>query len=96
MLHGKKDKYLNFFPPPGVPEADIKHCSVFGESILKHLEQNNWEGLQDDMVAAGAVKLNYNLMVIESTAPKIFKVWAKIIAGKKNKLFWTRALNIIC
>ena len=93
MLHGKKDKYLNIFPPPGVPEADIKHCSVFGEQILKSLKENIWSGLQDDLVAVGAVKLNYNLMVIESTAPKIFKVWAKIIAGKKNKLFWTRAFK---
>ena len=44
-------------------------------------------------MAAGAVKLNYNLMVLESTAPKIFKVWAHIIAKKKNKLFWTRAFK---
>ncbi|MDB5116821.1 MAG: hypothetical protein JWQ79_2313, partial [Mucilaginibacter sp.] len=33
MLHGKKDRYLNIFPPPGVSDADIKHTKVFGESV---------------------------------------------------------------
>jgi hypothetical protein len=93
MLHGKKDRYLNIFPSPGVAATDIVHTSVFGEKVLQHLETNNWENLQDEMVADGAVKLNYNLMVIESTAGKIFKVWANIIAHKKNKLFWIRAFK---
>ncbi len=93
MLHGKKDRYLKVFPPPGVQEADIKHTAVFGGQLIKHISENSWDGLQDDLVACGAVKLNYNLMVIESTAGKIFKVWAGIISKRKNKLFWTRAFK---
>jgi len=93
MLHGKKDKYLNIFPPPGVSDADIKHTSVFGEQVLKHLNNNNWETLQQEIVAKGAVKLNYNLMIIESTAGKIFRVWANIISKKKNKTIWIKAFK---
>jgi hypothetical protein len=93
MLHGKKDRYLNIFPPPGVPDADIKHSSVYGQTVLTHLNSSNWDTLQEEMVANGAVKLNYNLMVIESTAGKIFRVWATVISRKKNKMPWIKAFK---
>lgn len=93
MLKGKKEHCLNIFPLPGVPDADIKHASVFGESVLKHLNSNNWDNLQNEIAAAGAVKLNYNLMVIEGVAGKIFKFWANMISKKKNKAPWTRAFS---
>jgi hypothetical protein len=88
MLHGKKDRYLNIFPPPGVQQADIEHTAVFGDTILPHLQKNDWKTLQDELVKEGAVKLNYNLMVIEGVAGKIFAFWAKLIAKKKNKMPW--------
>src|SRR6185437_6950620 len=88
MLHGKKDRYLNIFPPPGVSDADIKHTRVFGELVLPHLNKLDWKGLQDELVRDGAVKLNYNLMVIESVAGKIFAFWANFIVKKKNRAAW--------
>ncbi|MFD2866310.1 hypothetical protein [Mucilaginibacter antarcticus] len=91
MLHGKKDRYLNIFPPPGVSDADIKRTSVFGNNVISHLESNNWGDLQTELDANKAVVLNYNLMVIESTASKIFKVWANFISKRNNKLPWIRA-----
>jgi len=91
MLHGKKDSYLNIFPPPGVSDADIKHTKVFGESVIPYLMNNNWDGLQAELDVNKAVVLNYNLMVIESTASKIFKAWATFISKRKNKLPWIRA-----
>ncbi len=93
MLHGKKDRYLNIFPPPGVPATDIKHTSVFGKLVIPHLHNDNWENLQQELDNEGAVKLNYNLMVIESTASKIFRVWAGIIAKKQNKTPWIKAFK---
>jgi len=91
MLHGKKDRYLNIFPPPGVSDADIKHTKVFGESVIPHLLNNSWDGLQAELDADKATVLNYNLMIIESTASKIFRAWAKFISKRKNKLPWIRA-----
>lgn len=93
MLHGKKDRYLNIFPPPGVADADIKNTRVFGESVLHHLNSNSWDGLQDKLNAQKAVVLNYNLMVIEGVAGKIFRVWANFISKRKNKLPWIRAFK---
>ena len=74
MLQGKKDRYLNIFPPPGVSDADIKYSSKYGELVLRYLNSNEWNGLQDEMVKEGAVKLNYNLMIIESVAGKMFTI----------------------
>jgi hypothetical protein len=93
MLHGKKDRYLNIFPPPGVSAADIEHTKVFGESVLNYLQTNNWDGLQHDLDKDKAVVLNYNLMIIEGVAGNIFAVWAKFIAKRKNQLPWTRAFK---
>jgi hypothetical protein len=93
MLHGKKDRYLNIFPPPGVPAADIEHSSVFSTIMLPHLTGNKWDTLQPELDKAGAVKLNYNLMVIESAAGKIFRLWAKLIVKRKNRLPWIKAFK---
>jgi len=93
MLHGKKDRYLNIFPPPGVSDADIRHTSVFGEHVLPHLSSNEWNGLQNEMVMDGAVKLKYNLMIIESVASKMFKLWANFIVKRKNRAIWLKAFK---
>ncbi len=93
MLHGKKERYLNIFPPPGVSDVDIKHTSVFGERVLPHLNSNEWGGLQEELVIEGAVKLNYNLMIIESVAGKIFAFWANFIVKRKNRAAWLKVFK---
>lgn len=93
MMHGKKDRYLNIFPTPGVSDVDIEHTRIFGERTLLHLKNNEWDELQDGLVIDGAVKLNYNLMTIESAAGKIFALWANFIAKRKNKAAWLKAFK---
>jgi len=93
MLHGKKDRYLNIFPPPGVSDADIKRSEVFGKSLLPRLLQKNWDGLQDELNHHKAVVLNYNLMIIETVAGKIFKAWATFISKRKNKSPWLKVFK---
>ena len=93
MLHGKKDRYLNIFPPAGVSEADILHTRAFGEIVLNHLNNNDWQEMQEEMVNAGAVKLIYNLMVIESFAGRMFNLWAGMISKRKNKNLWLKVFK---
>jgi len=93
MLHGKKDRYLNIFPPPGVSDADIRKTGIFGKLVLEHLNSNKWEGLQEAMVVDGAVKLKYNLMLIESVAGKMFMIWASFIIKRKNRSAWLKAFK---
>ncbi|CAN5864655.1 hypothetical protein BH11BAC4_BH11BAC4_19190 [soil metagenome] len=88
MFKGKKDRYLNVFPKPGVADADIEACKNYGSIIETHLETGNWDDLQSELIAAKAIEVKYNLMFIESKARKIFAVWAGIIVKKKNKTAW--------
>ncbi len=88
MFGGKKDRYLNIFPKPGVSEDDIINTKNFGATVLLHLENNNWNGLQDELIEQKALVVKYPLMFIESKARKIFKVWAGIITKKKNRAPW--------
>ena len=88
MLHGKKDRYLHLFPKPGVSDSDIANSKIFGRIILTHLQNNNWEHLQAELLYKKAMNLKYHLMFIESKAGRIFKLWANFISTKKNKTFW--------
>ncbi len=91
MLHGKKDKYLNLFPKPGVSDSDIANAKTFGRMALTHLQNNNWDNLQAELFDKKAVDLKYHLIFIESKAGRIFKLWANFIMKRKNKNLW---LNI--
>jgi hypothetical protein len=93
MFGGKKGRFLNLFPKPGVAEEDIINSGTFGATVLKHLEKNDWYNLQDELVQQKAVVIKYPLMFIESKARKIFAVWARIITKKKNRAPWLVAFK---
>ncbi len=93
MFNGKKDRYLNIFPKPGVADEDIAHAKVFGSIIGHHLDKGNWEGMQAELVQQKAVRIKYNLMFIESKARRIFAVWAGIIVKKKKRTAWLVAFK---
>ena len=93
MFSGKKDRYLNLFPTPGVAEADILRTSIYGATVEKHLEQNNWDDLQQELVQQKAVEVKYRLMFIESKAKRIFGLWAAFIAKRKKRTGWLVAFK---
>jgi hypothetical protein len=93
MLTGKKERYLNIFPKPGVSDQDIKNTSVFGEIVAKHLETGEWGNLQQELLDKKAVVVKYPLMFIEGKAKFIFAAWAKFIAKRKNKAPWISAFK---
>jgi hypothetical protein len=93
MFTGKRDRYLNIFPKPGVSNADIDNCKVFGGIIEKYLVTGNFDGLQEELVAKKAVVVKYNLMFIESKAKRIFTIWANLIVKRKNRTPWLVAFK---
>lgn len=88
MLHGKKDRYLNIFPPPGVAPSDISHAAEFGTIVLPHLAKNEYGGMQAELVSHHAVAWKYRFMLVESKARIIFAAWARFIVKKKNRTPW--------
>jgi hypothetical protein len=93
MLTGKKERYLNIFPKPGISEVDIANTKEFGEIVAKYLSLNSWHGMQDELLKQKAVEINYKLMFIEARAKPIFTAWAKFIAKRKNKTPWLAAFK---
>ena len=93
MLSGKKEKYLDIFPKPGVAEKDINNTRVFGATVADQLASGKWEGLQQKLLDQKAVVINYKLMFIEGKAKYIFAAWAKFIAKRKNKTVWLSAFK---
>ena len=93
MLTGKKEKYLNIFPKPGVDAADIAGTAKFGQIVASRLAAGRWEGLQDELLAEKAVEIKYPLMFIEARAKPIFRAWAKIISSRKNQAPWIAAIK---
>lgn len=93
MLTGRKDKYLGFFPLPGVANEDIQHTQNFGKIVVPHLKTNDWNSLQTEFVEIKAIDPQYHLMFIESKAGIMFKLWATFISKRKNKNFWLAAFK---
>lgn len=90
MLTGKKDRYLNKFPKPGIADDDIKNSSIFGNTVKQHLQNGNWNGMQETLVRQKAVVVEDDLMFIEARARRLFSIWAKVIIKKKNRLPWVK------
>ncbi|HMK27762.1 MAG TPA: hypothetical protein VK483_17145 [Chitinophagaceae bacterium] len=93
MFTGKRDRYLKIFPKPGVSDADIDHCKVFGTVVEKYLSNGNYDGMQEELVQQKAVRVKYNLMFIESKAKRIFGIWANFIVKRKNRTAWLVAFK---
>ena len=93
MFKGKKERWLNIFPKPGVSDADISNTGVFGATVQKYLALENWDGLQAEFIQQKAIEVKYNLMFIESKARKIFSIWANIIVKKKKREPWLVAFK---
>ncbi len=93
MFKGKKERYMNIFPIPGVSGADIQNMDEVGKQVLPFLDAGNYTGMQQTIVSAGAASFKYHLMIIELNGARIFGIWAKIIVGRKNRTPWLRAFK---
>jgi hypothetical protein len=85
MMKGEKGAFRKFgkhFPPAGVPEKDILNASRFGGIIGKHLQSNDLEGLQPELITSRAVPVDTVLYNIEKRGKMIFGFWAKMILKK--------------
>ncbi|MBN1140941.1 MAG: hypothetical protein JXB25_03965 [Deltaproteobacteria bacterium] len=82
MLQGKQDRFLKFFPPAGVAEADLRGAARFGPLIREALLAGDFAPLRGQLVAAGAVEVNPELVTIEDRVKPIFRFWAGFIRAK--------------
>jgi len=83
LFTGKKDRFLGFFPKPGISDKDIANVDLFGEIVKNYFENNMLDKLQEELVKAKAVKINSYLSTVERMAYKrVFLKWAGFILKK--------------
>ncbi|MBI5539193.1 MAG: hypothetical protein HY951_03990 [Bacteroidia bacterium] len=88
MFTGKMDKWLGFFPKPGISEKDIESAKAIGFLVLEYFSNNNLEKLQKELIRTKAVEIHSDLLFIESRGHMMFEIWAKAILKKKNRKLW--------
>jgi len=82
MFQGKKERYMKIIPPAGVSQEDIDGASRFGGLIKESLLQDDLDNLRTDLVAAGAVDVQTDLVMIEKRGIVFFRIWADFILKK--------------
>jgi len=86
------------WPRSGVPVNRIQAAEHYGEIIKATLNDNCTDELQNNLVKANAVDLNFVLKTIEANGFRIFGVWSKMILkkgelGNPKRLFRVRAFK---
>nr|WP_317630660.1 dialkylrecorsinol condensing enzyme DarA [uncultured Flavobacterium sp.] len=85
LFSGEKRRVWGFLPLAGISDKEIAESSRFGKLILPYLKQNNYEGLQTDLIKNGAVEVRHFLVSMDQKANKMFKIWSGIILKYPNK-----------
>jgi len=98
MLTGNKTRKYGFLPLPGVSEEDIKGVANVGAILNNSIKQNRLDEFQKEVVNAGALTINPNLLFIEERAKKIFEIWAAQIIKKEQtkgtRVFWVKFFKV--
>jgi hypothetical protein len=88
MLGGRKDRWLGFFPRPGVADEDIAHAAEWGKIAAGYLQKGEWDGLQPALIRSKAADPKHHLLFMESKAAIMFGLWARFISKRKKKQAW--------
>ncbi len=85
MLKGDKrgsGMYARIFPEAGVDRKDIEASAKYGLAIRDAFRDGEPEGLQDKLLAKGAVEINPVLMSVEQRGYMMFRPWSKFVLRK--------------
>lgn len=83
FFKGQKDAD-DKLPEAGVAEQDMLRSRIYGPVILKHLENNTLNDLQQELVANKAVFINNGLILLEGRGISRFPVWAQRAVDAKT------------
>lgn len=82
MLKGVREGFLGIFPRSGVSEQDTRGAEKYGRIIRNRLESGDYEGMQDELLAEGAMEIKPSLLIMESRGAKNFRFWARFVSAK--------------
>lgn len=77
------------WPKAGVSDEEIEGADKYGKIILPYFQKGNYEGLQKELVANGAVEIRPFLVKVEKVGNRLFTVFSRIIHNNPQKRkFW--------
>lgn len=80
MLTGKRGPFLGGrVPRAGIPEAEIKRASRFGDAIARQLPQRAAGDTSPMFAGLGAVTINEGLMASEPVVRRSFRAWGGLL-----------------
>ena len=82
MFSGKKDRLWGIFPKPGVSDEEIANASKFGKPIREALLCDDYQNLQNNLLALDAVKINPYLIKVDERGNFVFSKWANLLIKK--------------
>ncbi len=82
MISGRKDRFLGFFPRPGISDTDIAAAERFGKPILEALESGKFDKLQSGLLELRSVEPDPAIISIENKGKRLFKLWSRFIRKK--------------
>ena len=80
MIYGKKEA-TRLLPASGISPEIIVNASTFG-TIIDNAQDNNFAGLQDRLMEAGAIDYKPSIVFMEKAGHRMFGLWAKFIMQK--------------
>ena len=81
LLYGKKEG-TGLLPPAGISDADVSGASRFGEIIKNTYNTEDGSHIQEQLLAAGAIKYKPSVLFIEKAGHRMFGLWAAFVRKK--------------
>lgn len=81
-LKGVKQNFMGMFPRYGVSDKDLEAAPQIGKLIETALKQNNFDKLQDLIVAKDFVTVKPNLLLMEGRGRALFPLYANYVSKK--------------
>jgi hypothetical protein len=81
LFYNQKEK-KGIIPRAGVSEKDIARCQDFGFTLQIVLQQGAWAQLQPVLVGQGAVEVLPDLVTLEKSGKRMFRLWSKFVLKK--------------
>ena len=95
MFSGRKEKHLGIFPLPGVSQKDIDESDKFGVTINQALATGHFTGLQDRLLAQGAVTVSPYLVNVDKKGNFIFSKWSAFIIKRNKSRKWLLKVFVV-
>ncbi|WP_164109519.1 MULTISPECIES: flavodoxin family protein [Sphingobacterium] len=85
LFSGIKRRAYGIFPLPGVADQEIRGAFKYGETILSRVKEGNFTGMQESLLAQGAVDYRFFLVSMDKKANRMFQIWSTLILKNPKK-----------